>query len=260
MATQQETLEKLVGMIKDIDVALFTTVGEGGYLVSRPLSTKTTAFDGSIIWFFTEADTAKVSELKRNSKVNVAYSSHKKNSYVSFAGDARLNRDRELIHTFWNDALKAFFPKGKDDPNLALIEFMPRTAQYWDGPASLIGKAATFLMARVTGNDDYMGENKVVDMQTGRARKPPGADGVTGKRKAAAKKAASKPLTRAAGTTPSGSTQTNTVKSPTKVAMKKGAAKTAASSAPKSLAKKGTPAKPAGKRVAENTGRRPSKP
>lgn len=184
---RQETLDKLVEMVKDIDIAQFTTVGEDGYLVSRPLSTNTANFDGSTIWFFTEVDTPKVEEIQRNSKANVTYSSHGDNTYVSFAGDARLNQNRGLIHSFWNDALKAFFPKGKDDPNLALIEFIPRTAQYWDGPSSLIGKAVSFLVARVTGNDDVMGQNKLVEMHSGRTRKPPSADGVSGQRKTQAK-------------------------------------------------------------------------
>lgn len=176
MATQQQEIESLAKLMKKIDVAMLATVGKGGYLVSRPLSTQTAQFDGKRIWFMTEADSPKVAEIKRNGKVNVAYSSKDASTYISAAGDAVVRRDQALIDAFWNDAMKAFFPKGKDDPNLTLIEVNVRTIEYWDGPGTWLGKAATFLVARITGNDDVMGENRIVDLSSGRSVKPPGTD------------------------------------------------------------------------------------
>lgn len=176
MATRKQELAMLAKLMKKIDIAMLATIGKGGYLVSRPLSTQTASFDGERIWFMTEADSPKVAEIRRHPKVNVAYASKDANTYISAAGDARERRDQALIDEFWNDAMKAFFPKGKDDPNLTLIEVQVRTIEYWDGPGSWLGKAATFLVARVTGNDDVMGENRIVDLATGRSRKPPGTD------------------------------------------------------------------------------------
>ena len=176
MATRKQEIESLAKLMKKIDVAMLATVGKGGYLVSRPLSTQTAQFDGERIWFMTDADSPKVAEIKRNGKVNVAYASKDASTYISAAGDAVVRRDQALIDAFWNDAMKAFFPKGKDDPNLTLIEVVVRTIEYWDGPGTWIGKAASFLVARVTGNDDVMGENRIVDLSTGRSAKPPGTD------------------------------------------------------------------------------------
>jgi general stress protein 26 len=176
MATRRQEIESLAKLMKKIDVAMLVTVGQGGYLVSRPLSTQTAQFDGERIWFMTEADSPKVAEIRRNGKVNVAYASKDASTYISAAGDAVVRRDQALIDAFWNDAMKAFFPKGKDDPNLTLIEVAVRTIEYWDGPGTWLGKAATFLVARITGNDDVMGENRIVDVATGRSVKPPGTD------------------------------------------------------------------------------------
>src|SRR6478752_3554915 len=115
--------EQLLGkLLEDIDIAMLTTIGRDGYLVSRPLSTQKSAFDGRRVWFFTEADSPKIGEIGRNAKVNLAYASKDKNTYVSIAGVASVNRDRALIEQFWSDPLKAFFPRGKDDPNLVLLE------------------------------------------------------------------------------------------------------------------------------------------
>jgi general stress protein 26 len=155
--------ELLGKLLEDIDIAMLTTIGRDGLLVSRPLSTQRSSYDGRRVWFFTEADSPKVAEIRRNPKVNLAYASKEKNTYVSLAGIASVNRDRALIGEFWNDALKAFFPGGKDDPNLVLLEVEPRTVEYWDGPSSLIGKAISFLVARVTKKEELMGENRMLD-------------------------------------------------------------------------------------------------
>src|SRR6478752_8509813 len=109
-------------LLEDIDIAMLTTIGRDGYLVSRPLSTQKSSYDGRRVWFFTEADSPKIGEIRRNAKVNLAYASKEKNTYVSIAGVASVNRDRALIEQFWSDPLKAFFPRGKDDPNLVLLE------------------------------------------------------------------------------------------------------------------------------------------
>lgn len=173
MATRKENTEQLAKMMKSIDIAMFTTVGRDGYLVSRPLSTQSTEFDGERVWFFSEGDSPKIDEIARHPKINLAYASKDRNTYISVAGDASVNRDHARIDQFWNDALKAFFPEGKEHPNLVLIEVEVRTVEYWDGPSSWIGKALTFAIARVTGNDDVMGENRIVDVPSGRSRKAP---------------------------------------------------------------------------------------
>lgn len=184
MASPGKQAKLVADMIKDIDYCMFTTVGADGYLVSRPLSTTQVEFDGKRIWFFTSLDSPKCGEIRKQPKVNLAYASKSRNTYVSVSGKASLNQDRGLIEQFWNDALKAFFPKGKTDPRLTLIEVEVRTVEYWDGPSTLIGKAITFLIARVTKKEEVMGENRMVTLAP---------------RKAAAKKAAAKkpPATKA---------------------------------------------------------------
>ena len=198
MASAEKTAALLGKLIEGIDIAMLTTIGRDGYLVSRPLSTQKSSYDGRRVWFFTEADSPKIAEVRRHPKVNLAYASKDKNTYVSLAGVARVNRDRALIGQFWNDAMKAFFPKGVDDPNLVLLEVEPRTVEYWDGPGSFIGKAISFLVARVTRREEVMGENRMLDLRTKPARKrlpPSHADARTPAKKAA-RKSAAKPAAR----------------------------------------------------------------
>jgi len=190
-AKDAQTIAKL---IEDIDITMFTTVGAGGYLVSRPLSTQKAQFDGERVWFFVASDSPKVAEIARNSKVNLAYASKGRNTYVSMTGDAMVNEDPVKIEAFWNDALKAYFPRGVNDPKLTLIEVQVRTAEYWDGPGSLIGKAIAFAIARVTKREEVMGENRIVDLTGKRktSRLPPSHADARGGAKRAAKKTVAK--------------------------------------------------------------------
>lgn len=171
MASTKGDVKRIGELLKKIDIAMLTTVGKGGFLMSRPLSTQQARFDGERVWFFTEADSPKMAEIGRNPKVNLAYASKGKNVYVSLSGTARANRDQATIDALWNDALKAFFPKGRNDPNLALLEVQVNSIEYWDGPGTWIGKAISFLIARVTRNEEVMAENRIVDLTGPRPRK-----------------------------------------------------------------------------------------
>ena len=190
MDSPNQIAARLGNLLEGIDIAMLTTLGDRGYPVSRPLSTQAASFDGKVLWFFTEADSPKVGEIQRHPKVNLGYASKEKNIYVSIAGDARVLRDQRKINQLWSDALKAFFPNGKEDPNLVLLEISVRTAEYWEGPGSLFGQLLTFVVAQATGEEEVMGENRILDLTGPRAtsRLPPSS--------APAKRAGRKPSSR----------------------------------------------------------------
>jgi len=230
-AKDAQTIAKL---IEDIDITMFTTVGPGGYLVSRPLSTQKAQFDGERVWFFVASDSPKVAEIARNSKVNLAYASKGRNTYVSITGDAYVNEDPAKIEAFWNDALKAYFPRGVNDPKLTLIEVQAHTAEYWDGPGSLIGKAIAFAVARVTKREEVMGENRIVDLRGPRktSKLPPSHADARGGAKSAAKKTTKKAASKTAASKPAAKKATTAKKAATqrtartgKRAVKKAAAR-----------------------------------
>ena len=126
-------------------------------------------------------------EIMRNKKVNVAYASKDKNVYASVAGTARISRDPALIDQFWSDAYKAYWPRGKDDPNVVLVEVQVRTVEYWEGPGSWIGKSIAFLVARVTGREEVLGENKLVRVRKGAPKKRAGTQRAPTKKAAPSK-------------------------------------------------------------------------
>lgn len=164
--TREQDIKQLAELIRDVDVAMFTTIAADGRLVSRPLGTQEVEFDGDL-WFATEADSPKVAEIAADPRVNVAYASRSKNTYVSVSGRARVVDDRARIDALWSPAMKLFFPGGKDDPNLRLIHVSAESAEYWDGPGGLFGKALYLVMTAVTDDPGSLSDNRLVDLKTG---------------------------------------------------------------------------------------------
>ncbi len=154
----QDAIRTVHALIKDIDIAMLTTVSEEG-LVSRPMRTQDIEFDGNL-WFLTKKDSDKFHELLRNRHVNVAYMGK---SYVSIRGDAELVDDRKKIAQFWNPMYEQLLETTVDDPNLVLIKVDAHTAEYWDTGNSF--KMVKFMLSRMLGKNTEGTEiNQVVSL------------------------------------------------------------------------------------------------
>ena len=155
--TREESINKLKELIEGIDFAMLTTISDGRFH-SRPMSTQQFEFDGSL-WFFTGDQTHKVEEIQNDNRVNVAYSKPENHTYVSVSGTAELVKDKAKIEELWNPILKAWFPKGLDDPTLTLLKISVEQAEYWDSPSSALVQIAGFLKAIATGEKAEGGDH-----------------------------------------------------------------------------------------------------
>lgn len=166
MAEQQDSLQHLWTLVKDIRMAMLTTLDPEGGLRSRPMATQQKDFDGDL-WFFTRASSGKVDEAQMHSEVNLSYANPNDNRYVSVSGTAQLIRDQAKNKELWNPLLKAWFPKGLEDPDLALLKVHVQRAEYWDSPSSTMVQIAGFLKAIATGKAYHAGpgEHGKVDVK-----------------------------------------------------------------------------------------------
>ena len=162
MAKQSEgnDIGKLGKIIKNVKIAMLTTAMPDGSLRSRPMATQKSEFDGRELWFFTDADAAKVDEVNAEQHVNVSYADPDKQRYASVSGMASLVRDRAKVKELWSPAVKAWFPKGVDDPNIALLRVLVQYAEFWEAPPNKVVQAAGFVKAITTGKRYEPGENK----------------------------------------------------------------------------------------------------
>jgi general stress protein 26 len=133
----EENLRKLRELVKGIEFAMLTTAEEDGTLRSRPMRTLDAEFDGDL-YFFTGAGSPKVGEIEHDRHVCVSYAAPAEGRYVSMSGLARILRDRTKMEEFWSPWLKAWFPNGLEDPELALLWISVTQAEYWEGPSGTL--------------------------------------------------------------------------------------------------------------------------
>ena len=158
-----EAVKTLGKLILDIKFAMLTTAEPDGTLRSRPMATQQKDFDG-VLWFFTKSTTPKVDEVQKDHHVNVSYSQPDKNQYVSVSGLATLVHDKAKEKELWSPAYTAWFPKGLDDPELALLRVDVTKAEYWDTPSSAVVHVVGFVKALATGKPFKPGEHAKVDL------------------------------------------------------------------------------------------------
>ena len=160
-ATREERMAKLRNLISHIKTAQLVTMDADGVMRSRPMATQQLD-DQAELWFFTNDYSAMVDNVLIHPEVCVTYADPEKNSYVSVSGKAELVRDPDKIHELWKPILKAWFPKGVDDPDLALLRVDIVSAQYWDSTDSKLVQIFGLIKAMATGRSaaDTVGENE----------------------------------------------------------------------------------------------------
>ncbi|HYH18926.1 MAG TPA: pyridoxamine 5'-phosphate oxidase family protein [Azospirillum sp.] len=165
-ADDHHAAETLWRMIKDMRITMMTTLDDNGHLHARPMGTLPHAgFDDATLWFFTDANSGKAAEIERHWRVNLAYADPDAQNYISVSGVAEIVRDRGKVHDLWRDIMTTWFPKGPDDPNIALIKVTVDSAEYWDSPSSTMVWAYGYAKAKLTGERPDPGENARVAFQ-----------------------------------------------------------------------------------------------
>ncbi len=154
-----DELDRLAGLIEGIKVGMLTTIGNDGSMRSRPLQTLLMD-ERARLWFFVEAESPKTEEMQAHDhQVCLTYADPDKMSFVSVSGTGRLVRDRERMRELWTPFAKPWFPRGVDDPSLALLEVRLDKAELWDSPGSATMRMTGLLKALGTGDKASLGEN-----------------------------------------------------------------------------------------------------
>jgi general stress protein 26 len=123
---QREQFRDLVGSFA---TAMLVTHGEDGALRARPMSLASADEDGDL-WFASGIDSGKINELLHDRRVAVVMQSASR--FVSISGEAEVIVNAEKAAELWNEAFRPWYPKGPEDPELALVHVRTRDAEYWD--------------------------------------------------------------------------------------------------------------------------------
>jgi general stress protein 26 len=114
--------------MKDFDTVFLVTEASEG-LHGRPMSAAEITEDGTI-YFPTNFSDPKSLELAADSHAGVYMQG--KTRWVAVSGTATVVKDRARVERLWNESWKLWFPKGKDDADLAFVRFVPTSGEYWD--------------------------------------------------------------------------------------------------------------------------------
>jgi general stress protein 26 len=164
MSAVESDVQKLARLIKGIRIAMLTTVEQDGSLRSRPMATQQQEFDGQL-WFFTGKSSHKAVEIGTDYHVNLSYADPSDNRYISISGTGKIVTDKQKAEELWNPLLKAWFPRGLEDPDLALLSVTPAKAEYWDSPGSGVVHAIGFVKAILTGQRANPGDHAKLSLQ-----------------------------------------------------------------------------------------------
>ncbi len=160
--SREEAVKRIGELVKDIRIAMLTTVAADGSLHSRPMATQNTPFNGEVV-FLTSEDSGKVDEIKQDAQCNLCFSDAK-SSYVTMSGRAALSNDRALIAALWTPSYKAWFPEGQEDPRIRVLRIHIDQAEYWDAPASALVRNVQILARAATGGKTPVGDHAKVSL------------------------------------------------------------------------------------------------
>ncbi len=162
---KHEYVEKLTELLKDVKIAmLITNAQSAGHLSGRPMGINKIDDDGTM-WFFTKQSSLKVDELTENNQVSLAIQNDSDGLYLMINGTAELSFDKAKMKELWNPIMKAWFPDGLADPDMALIKVTPTEANYWDGSANALVVLFSMLKAVATGKEYNEGEHGTITLQ-----------------------------------------------------------------------------------------------
>ena len=157
--------EKLYAMIEKVHIAMMTTVEPDGSLHTRPMGSQKADEEGNL-WFFTEKNGGVAKNVAANPQIALGYSDPHGSDYVAVTGTATLTDDQATIDAKWSEILTAWFPKGKDDPNIVLVRVDPVRGEFWDTKSGLLYVLTSFVKSKLTGSGpaDSLVDNEKVSL------------------------------------------------------------------------------------------------
>ncbi|WP_348542309.1 pyridoxamine 5'-phosphate oxidase family protein [Dietzia kunjamensis] len=162
MSDDTRSPEQIVAdLIEKSPICMITTIGPDGRLLSRPMTRQNSDFDGTLR-LLAPRDGDLVSEIATNAQVNVSVQSS--DGFVSVAGRAAVDDDRNAVAENWSPAVDAWFPDGSEQATSILVH--ADSAEYWDSSGSSIAHIASFVRAAVSRDDRApdMGDSGTVEL------------------------------------------------------------------------------------------------
>jgi general stress protein 26 len=156
--TNQDITDRIWKIAEKVGVCMLTTQFQGG-MRARPLEARPDRSQ-NLIFFVTDARSAKDHEVRAAPDVGVVFIDPKANAFLSLTGRAQVLTDVDKASALWRKTDDVWWPDGPTDTNVRVLKFTPITAELWDGPASSVVTAYEFAKSLLTGVEPNLGENR----------------------------------------------------------------------------------------------------
>ena len=149
MTDEASDRDRLVALMRDMRIAMFTTTTDDGTLQSVPMARQEVEPSGEL-WFITARDTRHVRDIGQRPHVGLTFSSDA--AWVSIHGTATVVDDEDKLKELWNTFAEAWLPGGPEDPNATLIRVEVDGGEYWDTPGGRVASMISFAKSKLTGD------------------------------------------------------------------------------------------------------------
>lgn len=154
-------LRSLAERLGDSRSAMLTMCDAQGQLASQPMTVVEMDGEGCFwILVSNSGHTARMASADQGvDTVNLAFSDESRSTYISITARATLRHDRQRKEELWSVMARPWFPKGVDDPDLAMLRLEPIKAEIWDGTDSsvlrMVAMAASVAAGKPMGLGDH---------------------------------------------------------------------------------------------------------
>lgn len=146
MADTQEIKRTFWAKLADSPFVMLGVEGGGHH---EPLTAQLDDEQVDTLYFFIGKD----NRAARGGQGMVQFVSKGHDFFACLDGTARIDNDQAQIDKLWNSQVEAWFPEGKDDPNLALLRFDINSAEMWETDISLTGRVKMLFGGTIRGEE-----------------------------------------------------------------------------------------------------------
>lgn len=116
----------------------------------------------SALYFFALKDSDFVSKI--NGSAKVMFTVQQKDFWACVGGVITEAFDRARMDKYWNPIVAAWYPEGKDDPNLTLLKLSASDAEVWTQKAGPVRFAYEIAKANATKTTPDLGDKAHVNL------------------------------------------------------------------------------------------------
>ena len=134
---------------------------EGSHMHMQPMAPQLDR-ESATIWFFTRNDTDFARDVAAGGQGGgvdgmFCYQAKDQKVQACLHGVLSVDHDQSRIDRYWNPIVAAWYPGGKDDPNLTLIRFDAETGRVWVSDKGALGFGYEVLKANLTKSTPDVG-------------------------------------------------------------------------------------------------------